>query len=364
MGLQELWFVLIAVLFTGYFVLEGFDFGVGILLWVVGRTPDERRRTMKTIGPVWDGNEVWLLVAGGAMFAAFPEWYATLFSGYYLALLAILVALIVRVIALEYRNKHDAQGWQRGWDLAITVSSAIPALLWGVAFANVVGGSPLDADGVYAGSLWDLLRPYTLLGGAVTLLLFAVHGAHFLALRSEGVVRRRANATAGVLWWPATLAVAVFAVWTLADAEVVRAIAVGGAAAAAAALLAVPPLQRRGREGWAFGLTAVAITGAVVLLFGTLYPNVMVSSGAPSTDLTIAAAASTHTTLLVMTVVAVVMLPLVLLYQGWTYWVFRARVSADGDGEVRSPLDLLDRRREEATEGAGCPDAPPGRHPA
>ena len=351
MDLVDVWFALIAVLFCGYLVLEGFDFGVGMLLHAVGRTPDERRRAIKTIGPVWDGNEVWLLVAGGAMFAAFPEWYATLFSGYYFALLAILTALIVRVIALEYRSKHDGARWQRRWDLAITATSAVPALLWGVAFANIVGGSPLDGEGAYAGSFWDLLRPYTLLGGTVTLLLFALHGAHFLALRSEGTVRERANRIAARLWAPTVVAVAGFAVWTLADARVVRALAVAGAALAAAALVAVLPMQRARREGWAFALTALAITGAVVLLFATLYPNVMVSSGAPGTDLTIDAAASTHRTLVAMTVVAAIMTPIVLLYQGWTYWVFRARVSADGPGEVRTPLDLLDRRSPGATGG-------------
>jgi cytochrome d ubiquinol oxidase subunit II len=349
--LQDVWFALIGLLFCGYLVLEGFDFGVGMLLYVVGRNPDERRRAIKTIGPVWDGNEVWLLVAGGAMFAAFPEWYATLFSGYYFALLAILTALIVRVCALEYRNKHDSARWLRSWDLAITATSAVPALLWGVAFANIVGGSPLDADGAYAGSFWDLLRPYTVLGGMVTLLLFALHGAHLLALRSEGTVRERANRIAGHLWAPTVVAVAGFAVWTLADAQVVRVLAVAGAALAAAALIAVLPMQRAGREGWAFALTAVAIAGAVVLLFATLFPNVMVSSGAPGTDLTIAAAASTHRTLVVMTVVAAVMTPIVLLYQGWTYWVFRARVSAEGPGEVGTPLDLLGRR------AAGGPEA-------
>jgi cytochrome d ubiquinol oxidase subunit II len=350
--LQELWFVLIAFLFTGYFVLEGFDFGVGMLLYAVGRNPSERRQTIKTIGPVWDGNEVWLLVAGGAMFAAFPEWYATLFSGYYLALLVILVALIVRVMALEYRNKHDGPAWQQRWDLAITVSSALPALLWGVAFANIVGGSPLDSDGVYVGTFFDLLRPYTLLGGVVMLLLFALHGAHFLALRSEGPVRERANTIARRLWVPTILAVAGFAIWTLADAETVRALAVIGAAAAAAALVAVLPLQRAGHEGWAFGLTALTIAGASVLLFGTLYPNVMVSSGALGTNLTIAQAASTHKTLVVMTVVAAVLTPIVLLYQGWTYWVFRARISADGPGDLRTPLDLLEPKPASGPEGS------------
>ncbi|HEX6025619.1 MAG TPA: cytochrome d ubiquinol oxidase subunit II [Solirubrobacter sp.] len=343
MDLQTLWFVLIAVLWLGYLILEGFDFGVGMLLHVVGRTEAERGQAIRTIAPVWDGNEVWLLVAGGATFAAFPEWYATLFSGYYLALTLILVALIVRVMALEYRNKHDDAVWRRRWDAAIVASSAAPALLWGVAFANIVGGSPLDADGSYAGNFLDLLHPYAILGGLTTTVLFALHGAHFLALRSEGPVRERANATARRLWLPTVVIVAGFAVWTLADAEVVRPLAVAATLVAAVALVAVIAMQRAGREGAAFALTTVAIAGAVVLLFATLYPNVMVSSG-PGPDLTIEAAASTDKTLTVMTVVALVFTPIVLLYQGWTYWVFRARISEDGPGDVRTPLDLLDRR--------------------
>jgi cytochrome d ubiquinol oxidase subunit II len=343
MDLPTLWFVLIAVLWTGYLVLEGFDFGVGLLLFGVGRTEDERGQAIRSIAPVWDGNEVWLLVAGGATFAAFPEWYATLFSGFYLALTFILLALIVRVMALEYRNKHDDPVWRRRWDVAIVVSSALPALLWGVAFANIVGGSPLDAEGRYAGNFLDLLRPYTVVGGLATLSLFALHGAHFLALRTDGVVRERANALASRVWPVTVVIVAAFAVWTLADADVVRPLAVLGAAVAAAALVAVFAMHRARREGWAFALTAVAIAGAVVLLFGTLYPNVVVSSG-PGPDLTIEAAASTHLTLVVMTVVAAVLTPVVLLYQAWTYWVFRARVSAEGAGDVKSPLDLLARR--------------------
>jgi cytochrome d ubiquinol oxidase subunit II len=343
MDLQTLWFVLIAVLWSGYLILEGFDFGVGMLMPVVGRTESERGQALRSILPVWDGNEVWLLVAGGATFAAFPEWYATMFSGFYLALTLILTALIVRVMALEYRNKNDDPAWRRRWDTAIVISSAAPPLLWGVAFANVVGGSPLDEDGAFAGNFLDLLRPYTILGGLTLLLLFALHGAHFLALRTEGRVRERAHTAAGRLWLPTVAVVAAFAVWTLADAEVVRPLAVAATAVAAVALVALLPMHRARREGAAFALTTVAIAGAVVLLFATLYPNVMVSSG-PGPDLSIADAASTHLTLQVMTVVALVMTPIVLLYQGWTYWVFRARISPEGPGDVKTPLDLLDRR--------------------
>jgi cytochrome d ubiquinol oxidase subunit II len=331
MSLVNLWFVLIAVLFTGYLVLEGFDFGVGMLLHPVGKSLEERRRVLRTIGPVWDGNEVWLLTAGGAIFAAFPEWYATLFSGYYMALFLILIALIVRVMALEYRNKDDGERWQRRWDIAIAVSSAVPALLWGVAFANIVGGSPIGANGAYAGTFWDLLHPYSILGGLVTLLLFALHGAAYLALRSDGVIRDRANAIVAKLWLPTVCVVAAFAVWTLVSAQTVRVVAVLGAVVAAAALIGVLPARRAHRDGLAFGLTALTIVGAVVLLFATLFPNAMVSSGPSGTNLTLTAAASTHSTLVIMTVVALVMTPIVLLYQAWTYWVFRKRISGVDD---------------------------------
>jgi len=327
MSLVDLWFVLIGVLFTGYLVLEGFDFGVGTLLHAAGRTPQERRQVLRSIGPVWDGNEVWLLVAGGAMFAAFPHWYATLFSGYYLALFLILVALIVRVIALEYRNKSDGALWQKRWDAAIVVTSLVPALLWGVAFANIVGGSPLDERGAYAGTFWDLLHPYAIVGGLATLLLFTLHGATYLALRTVGPGRERANRLVVRLWPPTVVVVAGFAVWTLVDAQTVRWLAVAGAAVAALALLAVLPVRRAGREGLAFGLTSLTIVGAVVMLFATLFPNAMVSSNGAATNLTLEAAASTHKTLVVMTVVAAILTPIVLLYQAWTYYVFRARVT-------------------------------------
>ncbi len=347
MSLVELWFIIIGVLFTGYLVLEGFDFGVGMLLHPVGRTLNERRQALKTIGPVWDGNEVWLLTAGGAMFAAFPEWYATLFSGYYLALFAILMALIIRVVAIEYRNKHDGERWQRRWDLAIVVSSALPAFLWGVAFANIVGGSPLNEEGVFVGSFWDLIHPYALLGGLVTLSLFLLHGAHYLALRSLGPVRERANRIATMLWLPTVLIVAGFAVWTLASAQTVRVVAVIGAAVAAAALIAVLPMHRTGREGWAFGLTSLTITGALVMLWATLFPNAMVSSNGEETNLLLVDAASTHTTLVVMTIVAVIMTPIVLMYQAWTYWVFRQRVGTAPDEEIHLAVSWWSKKPSE-----------------
>ena len=216
MELTTVWFILIAILWVGYLVLEGFDFGVGILLPVIGRNEPERRAMIRTIGPVWDGNEVWLLVAGGATFAAFPEWYATLFSGFYIALFAILVALIFRGIAIEYRNKRPGLAWRTRWDWAIAVGSFVPALLWGVAFANIVQGVPIDADKEFTGTFFTLLNPYALVGGATTLLLFVTHGAHFLALKTEGGVRDRANRIAAWVGLAAAVAAVVFLGWTLA----------------------------------------------------------------------------------------------------------------------------------------------------
>jgi cytochrome d ubiquinol oxidase subunit II len=326
MELTTIWFVLIAVLWIGYLVLEGFDFGVGILLPIIGRSEPERRAMLRTIGPVWDGNEVWLIVAGGATFAAFPEWYATLFSGFYVALFAILAALIVRGIGIEYRNKRPGVAWRARWDWAIAIGSFVPALLWGVAFGNIVQGVPIDADKEFSGTFFTLLNPYALVGGVTTLLLFVTHGAHFLALKTEGGVRDRANRVAGYVGLAAAAAAVIFLGWTL----LLR----GNPAAVATTVLAAGALvggilaNRVRREGWAFLGTAAAIGLTVVTLFVALFPNVMPSSTDPAYSLTVDNASSTDYTLTIMTVVAVVFTPLVLVYQGWTYWVFRKRVSA------------------------------------
>ena len=327
MSLQDLWFTLIALLWCGYFLLEGFDFGVGVLLHVVGRTQAERGVLLRAIGPVWDGNEVWLLVAGGATFAAFPLWYATLFSGFYLALLLILVALIVRVLAIEYRNKEADPVWRQRWDLAHTASAAVPALLWGVAFANIVHGVPIDAAHHYTGSFFTLLNPYALLGGLVTLSLFTLHGAVFLALKTTDELRERARRVAVRIGPVAAVLAVVFLVWTQVD--------VGNGASAAFAVLAAVALSGglvatlKGRDGWAFIGTGTAIVGATAMLFSALHPDVMPSSTSAAYSLTVANASSSHYTLTVMSWVAVAFTPIVLLYQGWTYWVFRARITGD-----------------------------------
>lgn len=325
MELTTVWFGLIAVLFTGYFILEGFDFGVGVLARLIGRNEPERRAAISTIGPVWDGNEVWLLTAGGAMFAAFPEWYATLFSGFYLPLLLILIALILRGVAFEYRDKRTEPHWRRRWDNAIFFGSLIPAALWGVAFANIVAGVPLDADHEYTGTLLTLLNPYALLGGATTTALFITHGAVFLALKTTDDLRRRANAVANWTGLAAAALAVGFLTWTLTIRANPAAIAL--AVAAALALVAGLAANRVRREGWAFTGTAAAIGLAVAALFTALFPNVLPSTGDPAGTLTTTNAASTTYTLTIMTWVAALLTPIVLLYQGWTYWVFRNRVT-------------------------------------
>ncbi len=325
MELTTVWFGLIAVLWIGYFALEGFDFGVGMLLPVLGRTETERRVLINTIGPVWDGNEVWVLVAGGATFAAFPEWYATLFSGFYLPLLLILLALIVRGLAFEYRAKRDDATWRARWDLAIVIGSTVPALLWGVAFANIVRGVPLDASGEYVGGFFNLLNPYALLGGVTTLLLFLTHGAMFISLKTDGPIRREARSLAGRIGVLAAVSAVVFLLWTqIQTGSVASALLFVGAAGC---LLAGLAAVSAAREGWGFLGTFVAIALTVAGLFAALFPDVMPTSLGDGLSLTTTNAAATAYTLKIMTWVAVLFTPVVLVYQGWTYWVFRQRIS-------------------------------------
>ena len=325
MELTTVWFTLIAVLWVGYFCLEGFDFGVGMLLPVLARDDTERRVMINTIGPVWDGNEVWVLVAGAGTFAAFPEWYATLFSGFYLPLLLILVALIVRGVSFEYRHKRDDDTWRGRWDLALIIGSAVPALLWGVAFANIVAGVPIDADKEFTGTIFTLLNPFGLLGGLLTLTLFAAHGAMFIALKTDGEIRHRARALAVRIGAVAAVLAIVFLTWTQAKTGTVP----SAVAFAVAALALVGGLlaARAGREGWAFVGTFVTIALAVGGLFLALFPDVMPSTTDPAFSLTSTNAAASAYTLKVMTWVAVMFTPVVVGYQAWTYWVFRKRIA-------------------------------------
>ncbi|MFB9461316.1 cytochrome d ubiquinol oxidase subunit II [Streptomyces cinereospinus] len=332
MELHDVWFVLIAVLWTGYFFLEGFDFGVGVLTKLLARDRPEKRVLINTIGPVWDGNEVWLLSAGGATFAAFPEWYATLFSGFYLPLLIILLCLIVRGVAFEYRAKRPEENWQRNWEHAIFWCSLIPAFLWGVAFGNIVGGVPLDRDFEYVGGLWDLLNPYALLGGLVTLTLFTFHGAVFTALKTVGDIRARARRLALQVGLTAAALAALFLLWTQVESGNGKSLVALVVAVAALAVALVA--NQAGREGWAFALSGVTIVAAVAMLFLSLFPNVMPSSLNEEWSLTVTNASSSPYTLKIMTWCAAIATPVVLLYQSWTYWVFRKRIGTQHIAEA------------------------------
>ena len=339
MELTTVWFILIAVLWIGYFVLEGFDFGVGMLLPVVGKNEAERRAVVTTLGPVWDGNEVWVLVAGGATFAAFPEWYATLFSGFYLPLFLILVALIVRGVAFEYRSKRSDGAWRARWDAAIWFGSFLPALLWGVAFSNIVRGVPLveapNGNIEYDGGFFNLLNPFALLGGATFVAIFLTHGAIFLSLKTTGEIRERAYRVGMTSGLVATVLAVAYLLWAqLAFSD--KSWTWVPVLLAAVAWLGSVLLHRARSEGRAFVLSALTIGLAVVALFGMLFPNVM--PGNPGPSLTTDNASSTDYTLTIMTWVAVVFTPIVLAYQAWTYWVFRKRVGAEhiADPEVGS----------------------------
>ncbi|MFC5930178.1 cytochrome d ubiquinol oxidase subunit II [Cryobacterium melibiosiphilum] len=334
MELSTIWFWIIAFMFIGYFVLDGFDFGVGMSLPFLGKDDVDRRVLINTIGPVWDLNETWLIVAGAMLFAAFPEWYATMFSGFYLALLLILLALIARGVSFEYRHQRPGSEWKKWFDGMIIAGSAIPALLWGVAFANVVRGVPLDADFNYIGTFFDLLNPYSLLGGVTTLMLFFTHGVVFVSLKTVGDIRLRARKLAVRSGLVTIVVAASFLAWTtFAYGTVASAIF---AAVAAVTLIASFLANLRGMERSAFTLMAVTIGLAVLTLFASLFPDVMPASNDVANSLTIENASSTPYTLTVMTWTAVIAAPVILFYQGWTYWVFRKRI---GRSHIEEQVD-------------------------
>jgi cytochrome bd ubiquinol oxidase subunit II len=342
MDLQIFWFLLIAVLWAGYFVLEGFDFGVGMLLPFVGRNQSDRGTMLETIGPVWDGNEVWLVVAAGATFAAFPAWYATMFSGFYLALLIILVLLIARVVSFEWREKSDSPRWRSLWFGVNALASFGAPFLWGVALSTLLWGVPLNSDGDFAGSFWDLSSFYSVFAGLTTVVLFAFHGATFLSLRTSGELSERALRAARRLSVAAAVVGAAFLLATVAvavdrnDKDVLPPI-VPAVLGIAALVFAVGFVARR-RAGAAFAMTALGILLTVATLFTSLYPRVLVSAPDFGNSLTVTDASSSHYALAVMTVAALILTPLVLLYQGWTYYVFRARL---GGEESASPVELV-----------------------
>ena len=336
MDLNNLWFILIAVLFIGFFFLEGFDYGVGILLPFLARDDRERRMVINTIGPFWDGNEVWLITAGGAMFAAFPHWYASMFSALYIPLVIMLLALILRGVAFEFRSKVEDPRWRRVWDWTLCAGSAVPALLWGVAMSNLMQGLPINASMVYTGGFWNLLNPHALVSGLASFVIFALHGALFLALKLDEPLRTRAFNSAWRLW-PVALVVGMFAVgggYFVSDMYERLGINPGVIPlSAGAAMLSAGWFIRQRQGSWAFIMTGVCIVFSALTIFRGLYPRVLISSLNPDWSLTIYSAASSAYTLRTMSIIALIFLPLVLAYQGWSYYVFRGRISHE------SPLE-------------------------
>ena len=329
--MEYMWFWIVAFLFVGYFVLDGFDFGVGMSLPFLGKNDVSRRQVINTIGPIWDLNETWVIVAGACLFASFPEWYATLFSGFYLPLLLILLALILRGVSFEYRHQRESAQWKRGFDRLIVIGSAVPALLWGVAFGNIVQGVAIDENHIYVGGFFALLNPYALLVGVTTLLLFFLHGVLFVSLKTDGQVHADARRLVKLAAGPTVLAAAGTVIWTVVLAAGREApllwMVVGCGLVAALALIASVLFSLRGRDGRAFTAGAVTVASAVVMLFAALFPYVMPSTIDPAFSLTIENASSTPYTLTIMSWTALIALPLVLAYQTWTYWIFRKRVT-------------------------------------
>jgi cytochrome d ubiquinol oxidase subunit II len=331
MIINTVWFILVAVLFTGFFFLEGFDYGVGILMPFLGKNDTERRAVINTIGPVWDANEVWMITAGGAMFASFPQVYATLFSGFYLALVLMLVALILRGIGFEFRSKVENKTWRSFWDWAIFTGSLVPALLWGVTVANLLCGFAIEQDMNYYGGLLPLLNPYAILGGLVFVSLFIMHGANFLRLKAPKDIAERATRIGFTSWIVATFLTVVFIVWTFFATDILTKSGINGfipAVLAAFFLLLTGWFNRSGKERWAFVSGALTVIFATVMVFMGLYPRILISSLNPSWSLTIANASSSPYTLKIMTIVAAIFMPIVLVYLGWIYWIFRKRVEA------------------------------------
>jgi cytochrome d ubiquinol oxidase subunit II len=341
-GLEIFWFVLIAVVWGLYFLLEGFDFGVGMLLPVLPRDERERGVMFESMGPVWDGNEVWLVVAAGATFAAFPVWYASLFSGFYIALVLILVLLIVRVVSFEWRNKRDGARWRATWLWANTIGSIGATFLWGLTLANLLHGVPLNSSHAFAGDFFDLFTAYTVVAGLAVVSLFALHGATYLTLRTVGDLRERAAAVARQLSIAAVVVGIGILAWTVAVAHNRNSRGVLPttlpAALTAIALIIAVGLTRTGRNGWAFTATALGAVGFVATIFTGLYPRVLVSHPTFANSLTISNAASGHYALKIITIVAAIFVPLLLLSQSWTYYVFRRRL---GGEQVAAPTAFL-----------------------
>lgn len=331
MDLNILWFVLIAVLYTGFFILEGFDFGVGILLPFISKTDPERRLMFNSIGPTWDANEVWLVLAGGATFAAFPHWYATLFSGFYLPLFLVLLALIFRGVAFEFRGKVDKASWRSFWDAAMFGGSLLVPLLMGVAFANILQGVPIDTGMNYTGGFWNLLNPFALIGGITFVAVSVLLGALFLKLKTGEPISTNADRAIRAVWLPSFVLVAgfgLFAIIVRSGASPYLNVGIAAVIFGVVALVGCYFAFRSNRQGWALGLGIAAMAAVSAVIFTLLYPNVMISSTDPANSLTIYNAASSAKTLNIMSIVVLIFLPIVLAYQTYNYWVFRKRLTS------------------------------------
>ena len=342
--LVPFWFIVIAILWTGFFILEGFDFGVGMLHTAVGTDDASRRAAINTIGPLWDGNEVWLIVAAAAIFAAFPRWYATMFSGLYLAMVLLLAALIVRGVASEYRGKRDGIRWRRTWDRLLTAGSVLAPLLIGIALGDLLHGLPINSNQDYTGSFWDLLPPYAVFTGITLVWVCLLHGATFLSLKTTGDMRQRAGVIARRVAPVTGAFVLGFVIWTHVTASTTFFLNPVELLAVLAAIAAVWLVYDH-RDGFAFAATTVTMAACIVSIFTGLYPNVMVSSTSKAYNLTVHNTASGPYSLKILTIVAIIFLPVVLAYQVWTYYVFRRRVSAD-DFRSASPGEGDSLRRD------------------
>lgn len=329
MDLNILWFILITVLFVGFFFLEGFDYGVGALVPIVGKDDDERRVALNTIGPFWDGNEVWLITAGGAMFAAFPHVYATMFSGFYLALFLILICLILRATGIEFRSQKPSLAWRKKWDMVIAVSSLLSAVLWGVAVSNLVIGVPIDENMQYAGTFFTLLRPFCLLGGVMLTLIFLYHGACYMMLKvGEETVLNRVQKIADKIGPLMILVTVAWVVWAFFASNMFDSmIALVAVALAAVSMILSVLFTKKRASGKAFIFIGLAIAFCVVGVFAGMFPNIMISTIDPAYSLDIYNAASSPKTLSFMTKVALTLVPIVLAYQIWSFYVFRKRVT-------------------------------------
>jgi cytochrome d ubiquinol oxidase subunit II len=342
MGLQIFWFIVIAFFWTGFFILEGFDLGVGSLHMLVGKTDVERRVAINSIGPFWDGNEVWLIVAGASMFAAFPAWYASMFSALYLALMLVLVALIIRGISFEYRSKSTNPRWRATWDWTLTIGSLALPLLLGIGLGDLLAGLPLNQSGTFTGSFWDLFTGYGVWFGLTLVSLTLAHGAMYLSIKTTGVVQARAQRLAGPLAGIAVLLLAGFAIWTHVQSG--RGVLPAPLQVLAWLLIVAAAWSVvDGHTGWGFAATTAAMGATIASFFIALYPNVMISTTNKSYNLTVANSAAGNYALTVMTVVAVVFAPLVIAYQAWSYHVFRGRIkgpavaAVDADDDMTGP---------------------------